>query len=737
MKITFLDLIKKVFINVYSLVILLSLLFFVILYQIEKAISQEIAYKEFYANSAIANSSISTALNNMDSAISIISSEISRVSQIESSSFNPVQLMQTKASSYISELPVDKIYIFFLNSDNSFSKSYTLVKKSALWINDSPSPSNEKFIFSSMWTDYTIHKGKFLGNLFFETNKTVYSRAITSNGKVTAIIGVIFDNSFFDSIIFDSFKNQNVGFTIYNSFSLPIRVSDNYNSMTLNQHSEPLFNISLKEHKDFSLTIIAYQKNYSNAAFYILTAIFIFILAAVFILYIYIYKKNCEKTIKRMILSLDNASNGNFSVKFNTLSHGILGSLEKNFNIFMHSMNKIHSELIISKVHAEYSNSCKTEFISNITEKIKNPLAMLTSVSESLKNSILNDSQHAQLNVVTTSAHELNKLFNEIIDYIKLETGDKEIKLSKTNIKKLVSKLTNFYSINAELKNISLVSYCDKNIPDILWCDESKLSIVLTNLIDNAIKYTHEGSVTITGIIIDSSHEYCTLNFSISDTGIGIPEHSLEHFLNKFSLNSKLDFNKDIAGLGLYITNKTLELIGSKLEVTSNETSGSRFFFTIKLKKSPPPSGDFENIIENNKAVPIESFINLVFYNKRVIIADESFSNLDIIGSYLDRASAIPIKCSTGSEAIEIFENGDVDLILLDCSMSGLSCFEIARIIRIKEGLLNKNTPIILMVSEEALFEKELLETNGIDDSIIKPFNFDELFAIMEKWLNR
>lgn len=736
MKITFSDLIKRIFINVYSLVLLISMLFFIVLYQIEKAISEEISYKEFYANSTIANSSISTALNNMDSAISLISSEISRVSQIDSSSFNPVQLMQTKASSYISELPVDKVYIFFLNSDNSFSKSYTLVKKSTLWINEPPSPSNEKFVFSSMWTDYTIHKGKFLGNLFFETNKTVYSRAISSNGKVTAIIGFIFDNSFFDSIIFDSFKNQNLAFTIYNSFAIPIRISDNYSSMTLNQHREPLFNISLKGHKDFSLTIVTHQKNYSNSAFYFLTAVFIFILAAVFILYIYIYKKNYEKTIKKMILSLETASNGNFSVKFNTLSHGILGILEKNFNTFMHSMNKIHSELIISKVHAEYSNSCKTEFISNITEKIKNPLAMLTSVSESLKNSILNDSQHAQLNVVTTSAHELNKLFNEIIDYIKLETGDKEIKLSKTNIKKLVLKLTNFYSINAELKNISLVSYCDKNIPDILWCDESKLSIALTNLIDNAIKYTHEGSVTITGIIIDSSHDFCTLNFSISDTGIGIPEHSLEHFLNKFSVNSKLDFNKDIAGLGLYITNKTLELIGSKLEVTSNETSGSRFFFTLKLKKSAS-AADFENIIDNNRAVPIESFINLVFYNKRVVVVDESFSNLDIIGSYLDRVSAIPIKCSTGSDAIEIFENGDVDLILLDCNMSGLSCFEIARIIRIKEVLLNKNTPIILMISEESVFERELLETNGIDDSIIKPFNFDELFAIMEKWLNK
>ncbi len=355
--------------------------------------------------------------------------------------------------------------------------------------------------------------------------------------------------------------------------------------------------------------------------------------------------------------------------------------------------------------------------------------------SQSLKNSLLNNNQLSQLNVITTSAHELNKFFNEIIDYIKLETGDKEIKLSKTNIKKLVSKLTNFYSINAELKNISLVSYCDKNIPDNLWCDESKLSIALTNLIDNAIKYTHEGSVTITGIIIDSSHDYCTLNFSISDTGTGMPEHSLEHLFSKFSINSKLDFNKDIAGLGLYITNKTLELIGSKLEVTSNETSGSRFFFTLKLRKSNLASNDFETVVENSKAVPLDSFINLIFYNKRVIIVDESFSNLDVIGSYLDRVSAIPIKCSTGSDAIEIFENGDVDLLLIDCNMSGLSCFEIARIIRIKEGLLNKNTPIILMVSENSIFNKELLEINGIDDYIIKPFNFDDFFAIMEKWL--
>lgn len=736
MKITFFNLIKKIFINVYSLIILVSLFFLIILLQIEKNISQEISYKKLYANSAIANSSISNALNNMESAISLISSEIIRSSQIDSSSFNPVQLMQTKASSYISELPVDKVYIFFLNSDNSLSKSYTIVKKSTLWINEPLSSSNEKFVFSSIWTDYTIHKGKFLGNLFFETNKTIYSRAINSNGKIIALIGFVFDNIFFDSIIFDSFKTQNVAFTIYNSFGIPVKISENYNSITLNQNHEYLFTISLKEHKDFSLTIVTPEKNYLNTSFYFLTAAFIFILTALFIFYIYIYKKSYEKTIKKMILSLETASNGNFSVKFNTHSHGILGKLEKNFNTFMHSMNKIHSELIISKVHAEYSNSCKTEFISNITEKIQNPLAMLTSVSDSLKNSVLNDNQHAMLNVITTSAHELNKLFNEIIDYIKIETGDREINLSKTNIKKLISKLTSFYSINAELKNISLVSYCDKNIPDFLWCDENKLSIILTNLIDNAIKYTHEGSVTITGIIIDSSHDYCTLNFSISDTGIGIPEHSLEHFLNKFSVNSKLDFNKDIAGLGLYITNKTLELIGSKLEVTSNETSGSRFFFTLKLKKSAP-AADFENIIDNSRAVPIESFINLVFYNKRVVVVDESFSNLDIIGSYLDRVSAIPIKCSTGSDAIEIFENGDVDLILLDCNMSGLSCFEIARIIRIKEGLLNKNTPIILMISEESVFERELLETNRIDDSIIKPFNFDELFAIMEKWLNK
>lgn len=395
----------------------------------------------------------------------------------------------------------------------------------------------------------------------------------------------------------------------------------------------------------------------------------------------------------------------------------------------------VNSQLKAASDTAVAASKAKSQFLAQMSHEIRTPINAVLGMNEmilreSKSSAILDYAANIQ-----SAGRTLLTLINSILDFSKIEDGKMEIVPVRYETMKLIDDLVNMTSERAKKKGLELKTEIDPQLPKSLYGDDVRLRQVITNILTNAVKYTHKGSVTlsISGEEIDAD----TLNLSVkvSDTGIGIRAEDMDKlFLSFQRLDEEKNRNIEGTGLGISIVQKLLDMMGSKLEVASEYGKGSTFSFKIAQKIIDKTAlGDYLEHHTNNHETTAEKKF-LTADGAKILAVDDNDMNLKVISGLLKRNKIFPDTAESGQQGIELAKKNFYHIIFLDNMMPVMNGIETFNKMR-QEKILDKRTKVIMLTASAIAGMREIYLNEGFDDYLSKPIDVGELEKMLAKYL--
>lgn len=392
----------------------------------------------------------------------------------------------------------------------------------------------------------------------------------------------------------------------------------------------------------------------------------------------------------------------------------------------INTRNKLENELRLAKKQADDNAIMKEQFMANMSHEIRTPMNAILGFSDLLQKTNLDKTQTDYLLAVKTSSSNLLNIINDILDFSKIEAGKLTIEKISFNIINLLNSLKVIFDQKATEKQINFSLTIDKKTPSFVFGDPTRLTQILINLVNNAIKFTNQGSVSVTCIIKNVEHDVVQFVFKIKDTGIGIPSDKIDSIFERFNQgNTETTRNYGGTGLGLAIVKQLLEIQGGEITINSKEGLGSEFTISIQYPISYEKAGI--PLESNNTSLKINSKIPL-----HVLLVEDNFLNQKLASIYLIGFGLIVDIAENGLEAIQKLKTKKYHLILMDIQMPTLDGYSAAEIIR---GELNLSLPIIAVTANIMPNEREKCMSYGMTDYISKPFKELDLFNIVNFYI--
>ncbi|MES3017775.1 MAG: ATP-binding protein [Bacteroidota bacterium] len=380
----------------------------------------------------------------------------------------------------------------------------------------------------------------------------------------------------------------------------------------------------------------------------------------------------------------------------------------------------LNQQLLGAVKEANRAVQSKADFLSTMSHELRTPLNSVIGMTQLLLNSPYGKEQSENLKIVNFSAMNLHMLINDILDFNKMESDKLTLEAIDVDLYSLVNDICSGMRFQALDKGLELNVLIDDAIKKVhIVTDPTRLTQILHNLIGNAIKFTHKGSVTLELKIVDRSDDKINVNFSVKDTGIGISIEQQQLIFEAFiQASSSTTRNFGGTGLGLAIVKKLLSLFHSVVNVKSLEGQGAEFYFDIAF--------ELANATEN----VVQSGGNLTYNldDLQVLVVEDNPINSLLLKKILANWNNLPVFTTNGYEAIEKLENDSFHVILMDIHMPLLDGYETSRMIRNMSDKVKSAIPIIALTASVSDDLQEKIRGAGMNDYINKPFNSDDLY---------
>ncbi|MCK5824204.1 MAG: response regulator [Ichthyobacteriaceae bacterium] len=398
----------------------------------------------------------------------------------------------------------------------------------------------------------------------------------------------------------------------------------------------------------------------------------------------------------------------------------VISTLLKQLNSSINEFHKTYHKLELAKKDAEHANIAKTDFLATISHEIRTPMNAIIGISELIKDNATSNKDIQYSTNILNSSENLMLIVNDFLDLSKIEKETITINKETFNIRETVKETILLYKKLAINKNIKLDLKIDNLVDENIYTDKKRYLQVLNNLTNNAIKFTDNGSVTISIFQEKTNNKQTSIITKIRDTGIGIEQHNFANLFNDFY---QVENKKQVegTGLGLAIAQKITKKLNGEINVISEYNKGTEFTFTIKYNPANIKNNNIANIITTNNTPSCNTFAQINPTN--ILIVEDNKINQMLIIRVLKNLGYSPKIANNGKEAIDMALENDFDLIFMDLQMPIMDGFKATKLI-LKE---KNNTVIIALTANTWLDVREKCMEIGMQHYISKPYKIDDI----------
>ena len=391
--------------------------------------------------------------------------------------------------------------------------------------------------------------------------------------------------------------------------------------------------------------------------------------------------------------------------------------------------------LKLEKASADAANKAKSNFLADMSHEIRTPINAVLGMNEMILRKSRDEEILDYSANIKSAGNTLLSIINSILDFSKIEDGKMELVPVEFDLNELTHSLVNSISERAKAKKLEFNVDIDEKMPSKLFGDDVRISQVIMNLLTNAVKYTEQGTVTLSIKKKEIKGENITFKVSVKDTGIGIRKEDIDKLAVSFErLEEKRNRHIEGTGLGISIVTRLLEMMNSRLRVESEYGKGSTFSFELTLKiADATPIGKYQDRRAAGLRVSDDAE-RLTAPKARILITDDNEMNLKVASNFMKLFGINPTLCTSGEDTIKLMRKNRYDILFLDHMMPKMDGIETLDIL-LKENLVPKETIVIALTANAVVGAKEQYLSIGFNDYLSKPVELKDLEKMLKKYL--